>query len=450
LVDGGKMSKTIILFFFIGCFICSQQPLLSMNKKKSLRDRYIDVLATTDWDEKVAKLKALFYELGADDLQKRDRRGFSILHYAVMCDDRLLFDYILQNYPNTNINVPGGKKKWMYTPLILAVKENNLFFVDYLLKKGAGFNIGDRNWNTPLHWAAENGFHEVAVLLLNKGATISLRNIAEKSAKDVAKVNKYDSESVKAGKKKILQYIEKIGKKEKRQKDREKVLKPIIKTFEKCIRPITQKIEESTKKKLFSFIEKSKTDEFKKVFLSLLKKLGSNILDIENDQGESLISKAVVHNVAEIVKFILSQEYGCPVHKYIDEKNKNIESNLMLVVKSPVPEEIQGEFVKKKDIFVLLIKSGSRVGVQKDSDDRNFLHHAAINGFLEIVEFLRKYKGGPSLAKEFEFVYAKNLKDKYEKTPFDYAKEGWDTAKKGNERDKVVRFKKIMNFVELD
>jgi ankyrin repeat protein len=48
--------------------------------------------------------------------------------------------------------------------------------VQFLLKRGARVNAGDKEFSTPLHIAAEEGYPEVAQILLEHGADISIRN----------------------------------------------------------------------------------------------------------------------------------------------------------------------------------------------------------------------------------------------------------------------------------
>lgn len=58
------------------------------------------------------------------------------------------------------------KDKLKRTPLILAVKNNSVKIVSYLLSKGAEFDHIDTSDNAALHYASAYGFHECIDLLI--------------------------------------------------------------------------------------------------------------------------------------------------------------------------------------------------------------------------------------------------------------------------------------------
>ncbi|MDB5248065.1 MAG: ankyrin repeat protein [Segetibacter sp.] len=63
-----------------------------------------------------------------------------------------------------------------FTPLILAVYNNQPQIVDFLLKKGAKLEPGDMAGNTALMGVCFKGYKEVAEQLLEAGADVNQRN----------------------------------------------------------------------------------------------------------------------------------------------------------------------------------------------------------------------------------------------------------------------------------
>lgn len=61
-----------------------------------------------------------------------------------------------------------------YTPLILAVHENDKEMVNILIAKGSNINGRDSDGYTPLLWAIDCGYIEIAKILVDKGADINL------------------------------------------------------------------------------------------------------------------------------------------------------------------------------------------------------------------------------------------------------------------------------------
>lgn len=63
-----------------------------------------------------------------------------------------------------------------YTPLILAVYNNQPEVVDFLLQKGAKLETGDGAGNTALMGVCFKGYKDLAKLLIESGADINTRN----------------------------------------------------------------------------------------------------------------------------------------------------------------------------------------------------------------------------------------------------------------------------------
>jgi ankyrin repeat protein len=66
--------------------------------------------------------------------------------------------------------------------------------VEMLCDAKADVNAVDKNKNTPLHYAAGYGRADVCKMLVDNGASVTLRNLDGKSPLDVAKLN--DQEDV--------------------------------------------------------------------------------------------------------------------------------------------------------------------------------------------------------------------------------------------------------------
>lgn len=58
----------------------------------------------------------------------------------------------------------------------MACKNGNYKICALLLKSGSLFDFADSSSNTPLHYAAAYGYHNIINLLLKAGADINLKN----------------------------------------------------------------------------------------------------------------------------------------------------------------------------------------------------------------------------------------------------------------------------------
>ncbi len=93
-------------------------------------------------------------------------------------DDRELVEKLYQTNPDI-INAVDFKG---YTPLILAVYNNSLNVVDFLLEKGANINAQDSAGNTPLMGVCFKGYKDIAAKLINAGADVNLQNYSGATA----------------------------------------------------------------------------------------------------------------------------------------------------------------------------------------------------------------------------------------------------------------------------
>lgn len=78
-----------------------------------------------------------------------------------------IFGLLLKQDVNVNLTNRFGE-----TPLLYAVENGNLRFVEVLLENGADINREDRRWRTPLWHAINLGKSDVAGFLLEKNARL--------------------------------------------------------------------------------------------------------------------------------------------------------------------------------------------------------------------------------------------------------------------------------------
>jgi ankyrin repeat protein len=64
-----------------------------------------------------------------------------------------------------------------FTPLILAVYNEQPAIVDFLLEKGAQIDVADTAGNTALMGVCFKGYKEIATKLINAGADVNQRNV---------------------------------------------------------------------------------------------------------------------------------------------------------------------------------------------------------------------------------------------------------------------------------
>jgi ankyrin repeat protein len=131
---------------------------------------------------------AMLLDHGAG-LADLDHRGRTALHWAAREGEADVLGLLLDRGADPNAADPEGS-----TPLHSAVRGHGKYhwrvaFMDdpradtrvdstgvvgLLLLRGADPNARDRNGWTPLHWAAEEGHHSLAMMLVQKGADTSL------------------------------------------------------------------------------------------------------------------------------------------------------------------------------------------------------------------------------------------------------------------------------------
>lgn len=135
-------------------------------------------------EEKASFVDRILQEEGLD-LNQKNVLFYSAIHYAIIKGNVEIFDLLAQYGADTNLR--ASEKQ--YDPLSLAIKEakkNKLPTVAFLLHYVQDVNLQDRNGNTPLHHAIDEGEWDIAKLLLKHGAKADLTNQAMQTPRDLA------------------------------------------------------------------------------------------------------------------------------------------------------------------------------------------------------------------------------------------------------------------------
>lgn len=132
----------------------------------------------------LTRLKEMFAKQPTNvvnEVNKEDQRRASPLHYAILFDHFGTMKFLLEHGANVSARTSANDHK--RTPLHWAVELGRAKMVKSLLEAGANPNTKDANGWTALHYVAIAPIHmqrELAVLLLDAGANVKLKNQKDK------------------------------------------------------------------------------------------------------------------------------------------------------------------------------------------------------------------------------------------------------------------------------
>lgn len=106
-------------------------------------------------------VEALREYLEVGNVNTKNERGMSLLHYAIIFNNQEIFDLLLENYINVNIQDNFGD-----TPLLYCIINNRMGFLKTLLNKKADLKIKNKDGQSALFKACALGREEMVFLLL--------------------------------------------------------------------------------------------------------------------------------------------------------------------------------------------------------------------------------------------------------------------------------------------
>ena len=120
--------------------------------------------------------------LEAVDVDIKDHRGFSCIHWAAMGGHSDIIEMLLQRGARIDILNKKGS-----TPLILASWKGRVETVKLLLNNGASPNVANRGKMTPLKWGVALGRADIVDILVEAGAEVT--NADVKQSKETKPTN---------------------------------------------------------------------------------------------------------------------------------------------------------------------------------------------------------------------------------------------------------------------
>ena len=119
--------------------------------------------------------QALLEYLESGDVNVKNERGMSLLHYAIVFDNLEIFDLLIENYININIQDARGE-----TPVHYCIVNNKMGYLKNLIRHKADLSIKNADGQTPLFKACYLGREEMVYLLLES----TNFNLYERDAKN--------------------------------------------------------------------------------------------------------------------------------------------------------------------------------------------------------------------------------------------------------------------------
>lgn len=137
-------------------------------------------------------LNALQAILDKNTLNEKSKDGSTPLHLAVQNDHLNIVKFLIRNGVDVN-----AKNRDENTPFHLAARNGHLEVVKYLVGNGADVNARNKDGNTPLFTAGEQGDFEMSKYLVRNGVNVNVGNkylsdylcvAAQKNYLEIAKV----------------------------------------------------------------------------------------------------------------------------------------------------------------------------------------------------------------------------------------------------------------------
>ena len=122
------------------------------------------------------------------NIDQRDSRGDSALHWACSRGDMKVVEKLVENNANVNLANNSGA-----TPIYNACYNGHYEVVDHLIQKGASLSTQNNNGDTPLHIAVSFSQLSIVDSLIKSGARTTIKNNDGKVAIDMT-----ESETVRA------------------------------------------------------------------------------------------------------------------------------------------------------------------------------------------------------------------------------------------------------------
>jgi ankyrin repeat protein len=130
-----------------------------------MEEYYNEIVQNLDKPDKLSELLSV-------DIDRVDDRGRSVLHRAVICNDVMVMNHLLQNRAAINKTDNFG-----WTALHFASVRGSTDECRILLRNEAKCDIQATGGWTALHMAVMNVHYDVALLLLRNGARSDIGNI---------------------------------------------------------------------------------------------------------------------------------------------------------------------------------------------------------------------------------------------------------------------------------
>ncbi|KAJ1565553.1 hypothetical protein HK096_002085 [Nowakowskiella sp. JEL0078] len=333
----------------------------------------------------------------------------SAFHKAASSGDLSTLSYILNNYPNTNLDLFSDK----YTALHLASSAGHLEVVSFLIEQGANVNKRDlfATKYTPLALAARNGHYEISKLLIQNGAQIDTKMIRDRTPLFLAAARGHVD---------VVQLLVSHGAEVNRRdfKFQTPLFTAMFKGDSNTSAVVKFLVENNADIECLDGLHRSAAyfaasqwtpENFD--ILMLLSERGANLKAVTSS-GESLLHAAVRSGSVKMVEWIIDQ--GCDVNAVTNDKNSPIRlaasSNNIEMVKclvsrgaqlddhswgkeesdnSQFRETILGVAYKQKNIEMVKFLLDS--GLSLDTDltlGQTIIHEASKDDNVEIFKYL--------------------------------------------------------------